>query len=39
MDNYFATEADTMIVILYEYELCRISLEHLHLTGTFTKLS
>ena len=38
VDDYFATEADTMIDIIYEDDLDGISFEYLHLTGTFTQL-
>ena len=38
-DKYFVTEAATMTGIPYEYDLMKICLEYLHLTGTFVKLS
>ena len=37
MDNYFTKEADIMVDNVYD--LNRISLEYLHLTGAFTKLA
>ena len=40
VDSYFATEADTMVDILYMSMTCMwISLKYLHLTGQFTNLS
>ena len=35
MDNYFAREAEIMASV---YDWIKISSEHLHLIGTFTKL-
>ena len=39
VDNYFATEADTIIDILYVYDLHEDQIRILYLTGTVTKLS